>query len=586
MRRATTGERGGVGVSAVAVIGAGPTGTSVVERICANAPELLGDHQLDVHVVDPYPHGAGRVWRADQPDLLWANSAAADITVFTDRSVGCEGPLRPGPSLAEWLGSEPGYFAPRPVLGRYLSFAFGQVVRTAPPNVRVRLHRAAAVGLTDVRGGQRVELSGGGALEVDAVVLAQGHQGALPSPPEAEELAFAARHGLAYLPAGYAADLDPGVIPAGEPVLVRGAGLAFADLLALLTSGRGGRFTEHGGELRYVPGGSEPHLYVGSRRGVPYHAKIGYRLAAPPPGLPRFVTPGTPAGELRRAVAKELAYAYYFELFNGHPSRTRMGWDAFEPAFAAAEWGAKEMRALVTRSVPRFADRLQLDRLERPLRGMRFGDLAGLGRWMAGYLTAGLERRADPAHSADLALIHGLNALRGVVPADPWFQGLYNYLASGPPASRLAELRALARAGVVTFLGEGIRVGRDERAGVWRAVSASVPGAVEARALVEARLPEPTVARSTDPLLGALFARGECREESGLLDVRLPDRRLVARTGAVHPRRFALGPWTAGGPGTAGFARPGVNAPLLRQADALARTLLSVTAAARLRPAA
>ncbi|MEV4110405.1 FAD/NAD(P)-binding protein [Nonomuraea sp. NPDC049695] len=573
-------------MGAVAVIGAGPTGTSLVERICANASELLGDQVLDVHVVDPYPHGAGRVWRTDQPELLWANSMAGDITVFTDPSVRCEGPVRTGPSLAEWLGCEPGFFAPRPVLSRYLSFAFERAVRAAPRTVRVHLHRDTAVGLADLRGGQRVELSGGRALEVDAVVLAQGHQGVLPSPQEAAEAAFADRHGLAYLPTGYAADLDPGVIPAGEPVLARGAGLAFIDLMVLLTSGRGGRFTRQGGELHYVASGAEPRLYVGSRRGVPYHAKTGYRLAAPPPGLPRFVTPGVPSGDLRRAVAKELAYAYYFELFTAHRSRTRIAWDEFEPAFERAEWGGKEMRALVTRSVPRFADRLHLERLERPLHGMRFGDLAGLGRWMSGYLAADLERRADPAHSADLAMIHGLAALRGVLPEDPWFQGLYNYFASGPPAPRLEELRALARAGVVTFLGAGTRVARDDRAGVWRAVSATVPGAVEARALVEARLPDPAVVRSTDPLVAGLYVRGECRESGGLLDVRLPCRRLVNRAGAAHPRRFALGPWTVGGPGAAGFARPGADAPLFRQTDALARTLLGQTAGARLRPAA
>ncbi|MEV1178353.1 FAD/NAD(P)-binding protein, partial [Nonomuraea sp. NPDC049784] len=525
-------------MGALAVIGAGPTGTSLVERICANASELLGDQVLDVHVVDPYPHGAGRVWRAGQPELLWANSVAGDITIFTDRSVRCEGPVRPGPSLAEWLGCEPGFFAPRPVLSRYLSFAFERALRTAPRNVRVHLHRDTAVGLADRPGGQQVELSRGGTLEVDAVVLAQGHQSVLPSPQETGEVAFAARHGLTYVPTGYAADLDPRVIPAGEPVLARGAGLAFIDLMVLLTSGRGGRFTRHEGELHYVPSGAEPRLYVGSRRGVPYHAKTGYRLAAPPPGLPRFITPGAPPGDLRRAVAKELAYAYYFELFNTHPSRTRIGWDGFEPAFALAEWGGKEMRALVTKAVPRFADRLHLERLERPLHGMRFGDLAGLGRWMSGYLAADLERRADPAHSADLAMIHGLIALRGVLPEDPWFQGLYNYFASGPPAPRLAELRALARAGVVTFLGAAPRIGQDDRAGVWRAVSATVPGAVEARALVEARLPDPAVARSTDPLLAALYVRGECHESGGLLDVRLPDRRLLNRAGAAHPRRF------------------------------------------------
>ncbi|MBT2231601.1 FAD/NAD(P)-binding domain-containing protein [Nonomuraea sp. NEAU-A123] len=575
-------------MSAIAVIGAGPTGTCLVERICANAPELVGDSVLDIHVVDPHPHGAGRVWRTDQPDLLWANSAAADITIHTDGSVRCEGPIQQGPSLAEWLGCDPGFFAPRPVLSRYLSHAFERAVRTAPRNVRVHAHRAVALDVADLRAGQRLELSDGRWLEVDAMVLAQGHQSVLPSSQEVEQAAFAARRGLAYLPTGYAADLDLDVVPAGKPVLMRGAGLAFIDLMVLLTSGRGGRFTSGAdGSLTYLPSGAEPLLHVGSRRGVPYHGKTGYRLSGSPAALPKFF--GSDGAERRPLVAKELAYAYYHELFHAHPSRTRLDWAEFEAAFTEAGWGGKEMRALITKAVPRFADRLHLERIEQPLRGIRFGDLAGLQRWMHGYIAADLGRRADPAHSADLAMIHGLLSVHAVLaeaPSDPWFQRLFNFLASGPPARRLAELRALARAGVVTFLGADPRIEQDERAGTWRATSATVPGAVEARALVEARLPPPSVSRSTDPIISALYARGECREAAGLLDVRLPDRRLLGQGGAAHPRRFALGPWVVGGRGTAGFARPGVNAPLFRHADALARSVLGQTAGARLRAAA
>jgi hypothetical protein len=139
---------------------------------------------------------------------------------------------------------------------------------------------------------------------------------------------------------------------------------------------------------------------------------------------------------------------------------------------------------------------------------------------------------------------------------------------------------------VVTFLGASPRIEQHERTGAWQATSPSVPGTVEARALIEARLPAPSVSRSTDPLIGALYARGECREASGLLDVRLPDRRLLGSGGAAHARRFAFGPWVVGGRGTAGFARPGLNAPLFRHADALARTVLSQTAGARLRAVA
>ncbi|MEU6717975.1 FAD/NAD(P)-binding protein [Nonomuraea sp. NPDC046802] len=534
-------------MSAVVVVGAGPAGTCVVERICANARRFGQGHLVDLHVVDPYPPGAGRLWRRG---VARADSPAGDLAVFPGET----------PSSAEWLGRAPGYFPTRSEVGGYLTYVFNRAVRDAPGDVRVRVHQDRAVSLTESAGTQRVELATGGTLEADVVVLAQGHPDVPPSP---EDTVFAARHGLLHLTGGPALDADPDVVPPGEPVLVRGMGRALADLLAPLTTGRGGRFAEgRRGELVYLPGGDEPLLHVGSRRGVPHHARPGYRLADTPPAR-RFPCE-------RQGVTKELAHAYYRELFTRHPSRTRTTWEEFEPAFVRAEWGGKELRALVTASVPRFADRLHLDRLERPLHGIRFGDPAGLQRWTHGYLAADLERRADPAFSADLALSHALLAARTGLAGDPWLQGMVALLADGPSLARQAELRALARAGIVTFLGAEPRIERDD-GGLWRATSPTVPGATTARTLIEAR--PPGARSSADPLIAGLYARGECREVSGLLDVRLPDRRLVDPDGVAHERRFALGSWTVGG--LTGFDGPGGAQPLARQADALARTVLA-----------
>ncbi|GLW08672.1 adenylate cyclase [Microtetraspora sp. NBRC 13810] len=550
-----------------------------MERICANAPDLLRWPALDIHVIDPYPPGGGRVWRSDQPGLLWMNSTAADVTLFTDESVACAGPIVKGPSLAEWLGGDPGLFAPRPVQNAYLSYVFDRTVATAPRGVRIHVHAARAVSLADLPEGQRIGLDDGRVLDVDAVVLAQGHGDVTPARAEQEDAAFARRNGLLYLPTGYAADLPLDRVPAGQPVLVRGMGLAFVDLMVLLTAGRGGRFTrEYDGELVYLPSGAEPLLHVGSRRGVPYHAKTGYTLAGGRPREPRFLTPGAPA----ELVRKELAFAYYRELITAHGERCKMRWAEFEDAYADLDWGSAEMRALIRRAVPKPADRLDFDRLDRPLHQIRFGDHAGLQRWMHGYLAADLRRRADPAHSADLALIYALISAHGVLTEpDPWFRSFFSYIASGPPGQRLEEMLALARAGVVTFLGAGTHVER--RADGWRAVSRSVPGGVEAAALIDARLPAPSVSRATDPLIAGLYATGGCEEEAGLLKVRPEDRRLVGRDGAAHPRRFAFGPWVVAGRGTAGFARPGLNAPLFRGADALARTVLSEAVATEAR---
>ncbi|MBB5936970.1 FAD/NAD(P)-binding protein [Streptomyces zagrosensis] len=86
----------------VCVIGAGPRGLSVLERLCVNARHFTAHDAITVHVVDPHVPGAGRVWRTDQSRHLLMNTVACQVTVFTDDSVEMEGPLAAGPSLFEW----------------------------------------------------------------------------------------------------------------------------------------------------------------------------------------------------------------------------------------------------------------------------------------------------------------------------------------------------------------------------------------------------------------------------------------------------------------------------------------------------
>ena len=81
----------------IAIVGAGPRGTGVLERLLARR----SDAELHIHVVDPFPPGAGRIWRSSQPPLLWMNSVAADVTMFTDDTTVVDGPIRPGPTLAQ-----------------------------------------------------------------------------------------------------------------------------------------------------------------------------------------------------------------------------------------------------------------------------------------------------------------------------------------------------------------------------------------------------------------------------------------------------------------------------------------------------
>jgi hypothetical protein len=282
-------------------------------------------------------------------------------------------------------------------------------------------------------------------------------------------------------------------------------------------------------------------------------------------------------------IEKELGSAHYHRLLTAHPERARMAWRDFEEKYDACAPGSPERDALVASAVPDPADRLDLTALDRPLSGVRHTSYEALQEGLRGHIARDLARRHDPAHSPDLAVFLGLLSVYGqltrLADVGTWWHGFFSLLASGPPGPRLRQLLALSRAGVVRFLGADVEVAAE--GGVFRARSATLPGHVtEARALVEARLPQPTVARTRDPLLRALHAEGAATTGAGLLAVDPADGRVLDRAGVPHPRRFALGPHT-NARGAGAFTRPRTNSPSFRQNDATARALLDILGAAR-----
>ncbi|GGZ06654.1 FAD/NAD(P)-binding protein [Streptomyces poonensis] len=590
------------GRPSLVIVGAGPRGTGVLERIAANAPELYGDTELDVHLVDPYPPGGGRIWRQTQSPLLWMNSEAQDVTMFTDETVDMAGPVRPGPTLHEWAAVDGRSFNDRRLLGSYLTWVYERTVAALPPGVRVHRHARRALRVDGPRQGrQRVWLEGRPRpLLADLVVLTLGHLDAEPDDEQRQLAAYAREHGLVHLPPDFTADSDLTALAPGEPVLVRGFGLAFVDLMVLLTEGRGGRYADDGrGEPAYVPSGREPVLYVGSRRGVPYHSKIGYDWEGERPPLPRFLGPqevdallARPDGvDFRRdvwpLVEKELGFAHYHRLFTAHPERTGMAWADFEARYAAAG-GAAEVAALVAAAVPDPADRLDTAALDRPLDGVAYRSYAELQEELRAYIRDDLTRRHNPLRSQDQAVFLALLSVYGQLvrlgDIGPWWHGFFSHLASGPPGPRLRQMLALSRAGVLRFLGAGMTV--EAAGGVFRARSASVPrSSVAARALVEARLPHPTAERTRDALLRGLYADGAAVTAEGLLAVDPADGRVLDRSGLPHPRRFALGPHTDAR-GSGAFTRPRTGGPAFRQNDATARAALAFLGALSCRKAA
>ncbi|QTF73106.1 FAD/NAD(P)-binding protein [Arthrobacter woluwensis] len=623
------------------MIGAGPRVAGVLERLAASAPELLRS-PVDLHLVDPQEPGSGRVWRHHQYAGLLLNSMAQDITLFTDGTVHCAGPRAEGPDLLAWAElltageldddghpADPaledpallaeaaalrtGSFPSRRLFGAYARWFLHRAVLRLAPRARVTVHRDTATAVHHDDAGYRVQLGSGPVLDADVVLYSLGHSDARPDARERTLTSFAERHGGLYLPPAYTADADYSGIAPGQDVLVSGMGLAFVDLVVLLFEGRGGRFIpQPEGGFDYTPSGREPRLWAGSRRGVPYHAKPQVPLRGPAPSGTRYLTQEAVGALLSTVeeigfrehlwplVAKDVAHAYYTELFAASPERVDGPWDAFERRLDTVIWGSTEQRRLLADFIPDPAYRLDFEQVDRPLgtgQGPESGGLADREAAVLRHVEEDLRLRGDTDHSEQTALFTGFLyayfSLGTLVPVErlsasalaeinEWWHGFFSFIDSGPPPHRLEEMLALHRGGFLRFLGPGAVIAPDEASGRF---VASLPGSddtVSASVFVEARLPEPTVEGSRNPALWQLGSSGLGREKqvltragvssSGRLAVDA-QQRILGPDGAERRHLFAVGPWTSAW-GSAAFARPRTNAAPFRENDALARRLL------------
>lgn len=317
--------------SVIALIGAGPRGASLIERIAANLDPA--DLPLEIHVIDDAPDGAGNIWRSDQTRELCMNTLSHAVTLFTEPGSTVAGPVVEGPTLYEWsiltlhaafptqattqiiaeiphshitaFNSEPQReglaedyreelaltlpesHPSRALYGEYLAWCYRRAASTLPKGVRLIRHRTRAVSIETDKPRDRLSLASGEQITVDAVVLATGWMPrGLTAAEEALARQLTTRPELVWVRPGSPVDQDLSGISPGSHAIVRGLGMGFFDTMALLTIERGGTFVEDtstSSGLRYVPSGREPILHVTSRRGVPFRAKTLYHSLPPAP---------------------------------------------------------------------------------------------------------------------------------------------------------------------------------------------------------------------------------------------------------------------------------------------------------------
>jgi uncharacterized NAD(P)/FAD-binding protein YdhS len=588
----------------LAIIGSGPRGLSVLERL---AHRLVQEHQdgdaptrdVTVHLIDNTEIGAGRVWRTDQDPWFTMNTVVSQITMYSGDSDG--GPARPGagPSLGQWLAAHapagtvppgPNDYATRAEYGRYLKYVHHTITESLPAHVRLVTHRAAVTALTPAAdGGYLLTLDAApGKLAADRVLLATGHPRNAADDFDAAMESFAARHTTVhYLRGDSAADmpLDETTIPAGSTVAIRGLGLSFYDVMLSLTVGRGGEFKAAAdGTYVYVPSGREPHIVAGSRSSLPIPARGINQKSADHSHKPRFLTSAalTAARTARAATTgsaqldfdsdvlplllDEIAYVYYTV---AHRARHGAEDARFERALADVLHRGQDPAPLLAAAALDDLPAIDLHALARPFGDTRFTGPEDFRTVLLGVMRSDLDQaRLGNAHGPLKAALDVLRDIRNTVREAVDFGGLLPQshteafdrvflpmnalLSAGPPLERVEQLYALITQGFVDIAGPGTRFTPDEYTGTFAVSSAQVPGSTQyAHTLIDARIPTPDLTRDTSPLIQQLVADGLVRtftihgpdghHRTGGLDVTPAPFRVLDAAGTPHEGLFALG---------------------------------------------
>lgn len=572
----------------LAVVGAGPRGTAVIERLVAASRLPQWQGRVDVHLIDPYVGSGGSVWRYDQPRVLLMNTATSQTTQYPDDSTRPQLPRLHEDTLADSVDGDelgPADCAPRAEFGRYLAHVLERAEADADPQrLRIIRHRGEAL---DVSGEptsiQQVRLDDGTVLEVDAVALALGHLPTVLGRRSRQLHDFAQQHGLVHIGPANPLDVDYASLLGRERIAVQGMGLNFYDAIGMITEAAGGRFETDDSApsgLRYLPGGNEPVLLVGSRSGMVYRPKPDLRPDLPESYEPRVLTPERvlalavrPAGVDHRRDVMPLVLAELATAFGREGFPELADEDAVvDLLFPLGRDGTPVEHAHErTRDVLREA----LDRATAP-------DPA----WLLAFRVLSTAR-VLVNRLVDLGAYTTESLQRDI---DGYLRNAFASWASGPPVIRARQVLALEEAGLLTFTGPSMRLAADETVGRFH-VTNSAGDEWWCDGLLEAHLPPVDLMGSASPLLRAWRDRGEVRRDEW--SSRGSGKRIttgsvaveglyapIAEDGRVFDRRLMLGvPVSTAQSGSAISAQPGTAPQLLSHAEAVAIRLAEAAGA-------
>lgn len=614
----------------VAIIGAGPRGLAVAERLINLAED---DTKLDIQIFDPYAIG-GRVWDPFilQNQQFLMNTVIDQITLFNDDSIENGGKPLPGPNLRQWLAGQaatflaahpefdsfyqqevarlkqPGDFASRGMMGVYAAWFFEWLTQRVRQNQTLTFTQQAVTQVTPI--GQKFQLTLADGMQIlsDQVVMALGHSDDYLSEEEAGFKTFAAENQLKYVAPMHPAEADLSAFDENDTIIVRGLGLSFFDYLSALTVGKGGQFVRNAtGELDYIPSGHEPHVIAGSRGGFPLHARGVNEKDTSELYVPKFFT--LPALDALRAaggghlqyddfeklVVKELTYKYILNQLAIMPNRLPYDQaEALRQALLTSDDLMATAKAFGLDDIPAF----DIDLIRNPARDL---DAAvDYATWFKTYLRSDIaDAKLGNKHAPFAGTFDIMRDIRDRIryvieheyfDADEYEKFLRQFkpfdvsVSVGPPLERIEQLLALIEAGIFEVTAPQIHVDTEGQQFVARDVRQQE---FRGNALIEARLGATDIAISRNPVIENLRQQGllvqptRTRADGSTyqLGAATFDRQtfeVIDQNGNKVPHLYIYGITLEGLKwfGTV-IPRPGVNTVILREAAWIAQRILA-----------
>jgi uncharacterized NAD(P)/FAD-binding protein YdhS len=605
------------------IIGAGPRGLLLLNNLLQNLPTKTSN--IIIHLFDRSQAG-GRVWKVNQPIELIMNTPANELTLFNDNQPNAL-------SMAEWAQSSLAIpfiktlkvpnqtdlltsitkindqsYVPRAIFGTYCQWFYQSLCQKINHQDSISLISHFNTNVQQVNktpDGHFQITTAKQKVTVDKLAFSLGQQENQLNATQKSLQKYAQQCNLTYILPGEADETDLSSIKANQTVIIRGMGLSFNDYVARLTTGRGGYFTNDGnGTLTYHPSGKEPHIYAGSRRGVPYYPKAISQKQATESYEAVFLTSQnlqavTNKGkidfhDLQRLLRLDIEYRYYSLLIaTKHP---QINLQNFQQQFIETN---NHQHLIQQYNLPQN-EIWNWDLILNPVAGLKITTLEDyqkhLTTWLeqitedailgskTGPITGALEMLRDLRNNIRDVLANHLLSNDDLI---KYYYGEFSsnvkFLSMGAPVVRSQELLALMRAGLVTILGPQMQVIGGNHHFITRSAFYGNE-IIQGDALIEARTNAPNTNISANPVIKSMMDNGIIQSEKITLNdnsnVNGPSININDYFDQVkdEPNLYTWGLNTEGHYFvTSAIPRPGVNDAILLSAEKISRSLLGLS---------